>query len=375
MSYIPLPSGPTPAWLTAVLRESGALPTGSVAAVEARQSEAFNSDVVFLHASYTPDAPQEAPQALVLKRNRPEPWAVEAGAEETRFYQLAGSLAGHPPITITCVAAAVDEKSGNSYLLLQDLSATHRPPITRDQQVGMVEGVPHQAYIDACVDVLAQLHGFWWEHPLLAGDRFTVGYWSRDEGRLHAYLERRWASWESLLADEQEQLPQEYIRLYNGLFNGLPGFWERSLAPRFRAGRGLTLIHGDCYFANFLCPREPGAGATYLLDWQSPNVDLAGYDLANLLAAFWSSEQRHGEGRERRALERYWEKLELLRPGALSFDALLDDYRAGLIFWALVPVQDRHGGAPREYWWPKMQCLVAAFREWRCGELLGIAGL
>ena len=52
---------------------------------------------------------------------------------------------------------------------------------------------------------------------------------------------------------------------------------------------------------------------------------------------------------------------------------LLTDYRTGLIYWLLVPVQDRYGGAGKDYWWPKMQCLVAAFREWHCAELLGIA--
>ena len=40
-------------------------------------------------------------------------------------------------------------------------------------------------------------------------------------------------------------------------------------------------------------------------------------------------------------------------------------------FWLLMPLQDRFGGAGKDYWWPKMQCLVAAFREWQCAELLG----
>ena len=43
---------------------------------------------------------------------------------------------------------------------------------------------------------------------------------------------------------------------------------------------------------------------------------------------------------------------------------------AGLIYWLLVPVQDCYGGSSKEYWWPKMQCLVAAFREWDCERLL-----
>jgi hypothetical protein len=38
-----------------------------------------------------------------------------------------------------------------------------------------------------------------------------------------------------------------------------------------------------------------------------------------------------------------------------------------------MPVQDRHGGASKDYWWPKMQCLAAAFDEWGCAGLLGMA--
>ena len=52
-----------------------------------------------------------------------------------------------------------------------------------------------------------------------------------------------------------------------------------------------------------------------------------------------------------------------------AWDDLLTDYKLGLVFWILMPVQDRYGGASRDYWWPKMQCLVAAFREWGCEDL------
>ena len=54
-----------------------------------------------------------------------------------------------------------------------------------------------------------------------------------------------------------------------------------------------------------------------------------------------------------------------------TWEDLLTDYRTGLIYWVLMPVQDGADGSHKDYWWPKMQCLVAAFREWRCEELLG----
>ena len=132
------------------------------------------------------------------------------------------------------------------------------------------------------------------------------------------------------------------------------------------------MTHGDAYFANFLCPKQPGTGPTYLLDWQSPTFDLGGYDLANLIATFWTPEQRHDEDRERALLQRYYTALQAHGIQHYPWEDLVADYQHGLIFWLLMPVQDRYGGAAKSYWWPKMQCLVGAFHDWGCDELLGM---
>ena len=158
----------TPAWLTRVLRAAGRLPQGEVAALTTRPSDAFNSRVHFLHVDYAPAQPPDLPLDFVLKQNGDAQWSKEAGAAEVKFYQLAATLPHHPSITVPCYAAAYDEASGDSYLLLQDLSATHAPPVTRSDQIAMVNGVPSKMVIGAVVDTLAQLHAYWWEHPLLA---------------------------------------------------------------------------------------------------------------------------------------------------------------------------------------------------------------
>jgi hypothetical protein len=59
----------------------------------------------------------------------------------------------------------------------------------------------------------------------------------------------------------------------------------------------------------------------------------------------------------------------LASPG-IPYEALIDDYRLGLVSWLLVPFQDAHDGSPADYWWPKLQCLLAAFDDWDCQELL-----
>jgi thiamine kinase-like enzyme len=199
---------------------------------------------------------------------------------------------------------------------------------------------------------------------------FEIGYWSRNAERFQLYLQRRRAAWESLIAAERAWFPADLRELYEHALAGLPRHWERYLEPRFSTRQNLTLVHGDAYFANFLCPKDAGDGATYLIDWQSPTVDLAGYDLANLIAAFWTPEQRHGQQREVEILRRYHRALQQHGVSNYSWEELLTDYRTGLIFWLLIPVQDCHGGAGKDYWWPKMQCLAAAYREWNCIALL-----
>ncbi|HEU5199285.1 MAG TPA: oxidoreductase family protein [Ktedonobacterales bacterium] len=370
MLSLPIPDPITPAWLTTVLRQAGVLGQGTVQAVEQEMTKAFNSAISRLRLQYSADAAPDAPTRLILKRNIAAEWGIEAGAEEVKFYTLVASLPDHPGIIVPCYAATYDEQSGNSYLLLKDVSATHRPPLTHDQQISIVEGIPSTEDIASVVEALANLHAYWWEHPLLETDQFVVGYWSRTQDRFEQYRQRRAAAWNHLIANESGWFPDDLRILYEQTLAHLPHCWEHYLEPRFRARQHLTLIHGDAYFINFLCPQPPATGPTYLLDWQSPSFDIGGYDLANLCATFWTREQRHEEQREEAILRRYYATLQARGVTAYTWGNLLTDYQLGLIFWLLMPVQDSADGSHKDYWWPKMQCLVAAFRDWRCADLL-----
>lgn len=360
----------TPTWLTAVLRQAGRLATGEVLSITTETTGAFNSHTQRLVVRYSDDAPRGLATKLVLKRNIPEPWAIEAGAEEVQFYQTVASLQPPPPALVPCYAADYDQDSGNSYLLLQDLSGTHAPPVTRDALVSIVDAVPSARNIERVIDALASHHAYWWDHPLLASETFAIGYWSRNADRFAQYLQRRQAAWDDLLAREADWFPEDLRHLYDTVLAHLPLHWQAHLEPRFRTQTNLTLVHADAFFANFLCPKSDADGPTYLLDWQSPVVDIAGYDLATLCATFWTTEQRHEADRERAMLRRYHAALQANGVTGFSWEQCLTDYQSGLIYWLLVPVQDRHGGAGKDYWWPKMQCLVAAFREWQCERLL-----
>ncbi|HEX7976759.1 MAG TPA: hypothetical protein VF498_20295, partial [Anaerolineales bacterium] len=179
-SHFPLPSEPNPAWLTNLLHDSGVLPSGVVAAIEITPTGAFNSRTGFIRLCYSADAPLSAPTRLVFKSNTPAAWSIIAGADEVHFYRLAAELADHPRVIPPCCAAEYDRSSGESFLLLQDLSETHAPPITRSEQISILRGMPLAVYQQAVIDTLAAFHGYWWDHALLSSGEFEVGYWSRD---------------------------------------------------------------------------------------------------------------------------------------------------------------------------------------------------
>jgi hypothetical protein len=263
-SFVPVPDPITPSWLTSVLRKARVLTDGQVLTVSSQTTGAFNSHTQQLKLHYSDDAPPNLATNLIVKSNIPAPWAIEAGAEEVKFYHVAAGMLPSPPAVVPCYAAAYDAASGNSYLLLQDLSNTHAPPITRDQQLSLVNGVPSAVDIERVIDTLAHHHTYWWNHPLLATETFFSGYWSRNADRFALYLQRRQTAWETLCTDEAGWFPTDLRQLYDRVLVHLRQHWERYLEPRFRTHTHLTLVHGDAYFANFLCPKQASGGATYV---------------------------------------------------------------------------------------------------------------
>ncbi len=248
----------TPEWLTCALQQAGALPSGRVIAVEQHANAAFNSAAAHLILSYTDDAPPEAPHTLFLKRNIDVPWAVEAARDEVAFYQAATRLDPPAPAVVPCYLAVFDAERGVSSLLLADVSETHAEPLTRDDLL-RGDSVPHQRALDQAIDALAAFHAFWWERPELGGI-FPFASWYRDAATFAAHIERRRGEWARFIAAEGAWFPADLRDVYEDALSRLPGAWDDALSAHMTTGRGLTLVHGDCYLTQFLAPR-PGVAA------------------------------------------------------------------------------------------------------------------
>ncbi|MEJ2758151.1 MAG: phosphotransferase [Anaerolineales bacterium] len=366
MSVINEPQQITIEWLTAVLYRRGLLPVGEIEHIHFRPNEAFNSTVLHLEVVYSSDTPSTAPRAILVKLNR-----HHNGELEDHFYQHIQGLPNHQLPVVNCYEAAYDPDTGFSHCLLEDVSATHRPPISRHQLIGL-QGIPSSPHMESIVDALAQFHAYWWESPQLGSSEgiFAVRPWYRDQAYFQQHFARRKNEWTQFSAQVGTELPTELTALYEQVLSHFPHLWARYLGPRITDLQAITVTHGDCYLTQFLCPKEGIQGQTYLVDFDSASANFGAYDLAYLIPTFWTREQRTQNTREQNLLRRYHQGL--LAHGVVGYpwETLLDDYRLMISMMIFDPVWDQTNGSSKAYWQPKMQCLTDAYIDLNCAALL-----
>jgi hypothetical protein len=361
LSALTLDDPVTAEWLTEALRAANVLPTGTITAIKTRANAAFNSAATHLTVTYSDGAPTNAPRALFLKRNIAEAWAAEAGRDEVAFYRTIAPHAAQLPMLIPTYATLVDEARNASSLLMPDESATHTPPLTRDEQISG-HSIPTNARLAQTIDALASFHAFWRQRPEL-GQEFVLAPWYSDEAAFAAHAKRRQAEWARFIAAEGAWFPADLRAFYEREVARFPQLWQNGLGERITARRGLTLSHGDCYFTQYLCPNPGVSAPTYLVDFQSACADLPGWDLVHMFAFMWTREQRRNGDRELRALRRY--HAGLLAGGARDcrWDELLAIYRIALTVGLFYPIWDETNGSARSYWFPKLHNIVAAYQD------------
>jgi hypothetical protein len=353
----------TPAWLTEALRRAGVLREERVVGVERRPNDAFNSSITHLALTYD-RRPRGAPGSLVLKLNR-DGW----GEAEAGLYRAAIPVAGALPMLVRCYDAAYEAASGESHCLLLDVSDTHAPPLTR-RQVLALDGVPAPDRLEAMVDALAGFHAHWWEHPDRGKGVLVPPTGLRDGPARAARIREREEQFRRFATAVGGTIEPEVMRLAERALAGLPGLWERHYGPRFRDLRRTTLVNGDCYLTQFLCPLAGGATPVYLVDFQEASVHLPAEDLVFMFATFWTPEQRREDDRERRLLRRYLARLSGLGVAGYDWGTLLDDYRVSIVYMLFRTIWDQTNGSPESYWRPKLACVAASYRDHDCGALL-----
>lgn len=332
-------------WLEEVLTEASG--GGTIADVRVRETDARHSRILHLELEWGEAAP-DAPVRVVWKRGLD-------GEREVDVYRLLRTRSGLP--TPRCFAA---EEFG---VLLEDLSSTHVPPVSRDELLAG-RAVPPGDRIECVVDALADFHAAWWEDPVLGTGVAEIRGWFRDETSHRAHVDRRRVELDRFLEMEPGS---PHAEVYRQALAVLERLWTPAWSARMADRTDLTLVQGDAYPNQFLVPRH-GDGPAVVMDFGDATANPGAFDLAFLLATFWTRDQRAEDRREDTLLARYAARL--ARSGVdFPEERVRADYRrmmAYLVFDALWNCTD---GSSRPYWEPKMNCLVAAWEDWDCASL------
>jgi len=337
-------------WLANVLKTE-------VSGLRLRENMAFNSSVAHLEVEYETD--KILPKHLLIKVN-----TDHNGQNEIQFYRFAKDM--RLTMIPNVIGMGYEPDSGLSFLLLEDLSGTHRSPVSREQLITS-NGIPSQVHLEAAVDVIAEFHARFWEHPRFGTipDTTEMRWWYRDEDTHKKHVKRRSDEWAKFVDLYASEIPHEWLKLGESALKALPKLFETRIKPRLGPMRRLTMSQGDCYLTQFLVP-QTGSGRTYLIDFQDVSVNFPTYDLVYMFATFWSREHRNQN--EKKLLKRYQRGLEKLGI-EYEWNILQDDYRLCISYMIFDAIWNAASGSSKRYWFPKFQCLVNAYEDWDCASL------
>ena len=322
-----LPAAPeelTPAFLTDVLREVGALSKGATVRAfdwtRVGEGVGFIGVVARLELSYAGDA--AGPASVIAKFPSPDEGARTIGnlyglyEREVRFYrEIASRSQLH---CARCYLADWDAAAGQSLLLLEDLAANG---VVGDQIAGCS---PAEAAL--ALGHLARFHATWWDKSAMA----DIPWLERGTDLVRASMSQ-------VYEDSRGPFLELFgDRLAPQVRECVTGLNERVLAAMdaFDGQDRYTIAHGDFRIDNLFFGRNGGPYELAVIDWQSPNRGWGAYDLAYFISGSMPPDQRRAG--ERAALERYHETLTAGGVRGYSFDELLADYRASLMVYLAI---------------------------------------
>lgn len=340
----------SPEVLSEWMSRSGSLPRGRIESLRVDlEHETSISNLVFVEATYTPDAPPDLPTRLVVKSPLLASPTPRNGMGEAAFYTQLAPLAGTPPL-VRCVAAVEAQGDVREVLVLEDVRATHDHPSWPLP--------PSRVQCELAIETLAQIHARWWEAPALGR---TVGQ-SHTADSLRTMVHGIAAQLPTFFAAMGDALSTDARRVLERVFSS-------SLQPwlRLTDTRALTVAHGDAHTWNFLFPRS-GVGPTFLIDWQLWHVDVGARDLAFLMALHWYPRRRREL--EESLLRHYHRGLLARGVEAYPYSELVLDYRRCAVRNLTIPILFWSRGMKPEGWWHRLECALAAYSDLSCEELL-----
>lgn len=322
------PEDVTAEWLTERLRANRYLDAGEVVEVSFEDRTKKDRMANRILVRYSEGVSEDLPSSLIFRFNDNGAAKVEdkrlcSAAREAVFYTQMASEMDDPPFA-RCYDAGIDEKTGETYLLLEDLTGTHELA-ERSENPSPYGGwacfdtVPRESW-EGVVDALVQVQAHWWDHARIHDvDITAISGWLTTEmvanpARAEQHLED--------LGDLPEELRERVEQAIRA--------WPRLYAERIAGRKHLTLTHQDFHCRNVMLPRDPAIHRVIIFDWETLTRGIGVYDLAYLMTTpMLPAEMRYDL--ERHLISRY--HAGLVEAGIVDYrlEDCLADYRLAIV--------------------------------------------
>lgn len=343
------------AWLTAVLRQSGALKAGVVEAFEVVEGETRLSSNARLKLRYSAGAQGDLPEKLFLKM-------VNTDLEDEFFgdSELTYSLRDYAGVADAPLVRAYDgaysEAEQRYHLLMDDVSETHVASIARPLSL-------EHGY--ALAEGLAALHARWWGREGIGAYGATLP---------SAEVIRRYVDMcEPGAGHVIEGCADELKPHWAGALLEFYAQHPRLMVERTGDANGFTMVHGDVNAFNVLIPKE-GDRPIYLIDRQPYDWSLTTWlgvsDFSFALVIDCAPETRRQL--EQPILKHYHEQLMQRGVQGYTWEQLWHDYRLAAAGCIYTVTEWSRGGLNTEFhfiWMPMLQRVMTAYDDLECGNL------
>lgn len=284
-----------------------------------------------------------APTRTVLKVSH-----VGYGQPELPFYENISSRLNCQVIP-KFYGGGVDEPTGRTWLLMEDLSGSHERP--SDPPLP-----PTFARSANIVEALAQFHAAGWDKDEWHDIGPTLWERLRSSDWLSAACDR-------LFSKAGDALDDSTRDAYARFLLDFPALVERADLLQ-----GKTLIHGDAHVWNWMLPCDVATDTPKLIDWDGWHLGAGVWDLAYMMAAQWDRGVR--QRFEMPLLDRYHAALTASGVTGYSREALQEDYRLAVLLHMRTPIARFAKSMSAYVWWPQLMRVQHAVEDLRCLDLL-----
>lgn len=292
----------------------------------------------YIFKQISSDQPQQLQMSLLRGLTR-----------EVTFYRVAGDLGFDMSLLPKCYYAFSDEKTGEKYLILEDLApAVEGGALFGDgnpsnwEKKGELEKICSQFitsdrtlenYIENSFNLLGKIHAqFWNKKNILESQEWLWGHdWWFQNGKMWNKIQedvlQKWKKIRSSMNSSglQEngcQWDLEFVEIVDASVKKIS--WENFVKSRHEAC--VTLLTGDCHAGNFMWFPPPSKNVR-IIDMEESGVGSGPQDLAQFMISHPTPEFRRSC--EKNLLRKYFEELRSHGVSNYTFDDCLRDYTQG----------------------------------------------